>query len=313
MNQDKLDLNLLIALDRLLETANVTAAAHALGVSQPAMSRTLDRLREVLCDPLLVRAGRGLILTEHAKSLIVPVADALAAARRVFSVPAAFDPSTSRGSFVLAMGDEAQSAFVDAILAELWAEAPHIDVRVRPLSATTVADGRRGSIDLAITPDLAALPASAGAVDLSEFVQRPLYTRHFAVISSPAHPRPDLSLEDYLLADHLLVGFDGSGRGFVDDILATLGLRRRVAATVTSFQTAVTVVSRTALIATIPAEVAAIAGVPLVVSAPPIALPLLPMLMLWHPRSTSDPWHQFASERVARAIVARALAARFGR
>jgi DNA-binding transcriptional LysR family regulator len=299
------DLNLLVALDRLLATTSVTAAARELGVTQPAMSRTLQRLRDVLGDPLLVRVGRELVPTERARGLAGPLADALAASRRVFAAPGAFDPRTAQGEIALALGDEAQTAFTDAILAALWAEAPGIDVRIRRLGLETIEHGRRGIIDLALTPDLDALPASAGRVDLSEFVQKRLYDRRFVVVSSPEHARRALTVAEYAAAEHVIVGFDGTGQGFVDDLLAPHGLTRRVAATVTSFTTAAAVVGRTSLIATLPEEVVHVAGVRLVVCAAPVPIPLLPMNLLWHPRRTTDPKHRFVRELVSRAITAR--------
>jgi len=301
----RLDLNLLVAFDQIATTGSVTRAARALHITQPAMSRTLQRLRYILGDVLFVRQGRSLVPTERAKALVEPVQDALAAARRVFVVPGPFDPLTARGELTIALGDDAQVGFVDAILGRLWREAPGIDVRVRRLSMDTVEEGRRGVIDLAVTPDGGALPR-VQAPDLSDFVVRRLYKRRFVVISSPRYPRPNISLEAYAAADHLISALDGSGRAFMDDLLEARGLKRRVAATVTSFGSAASVVAATALIATLPEEVVWTSGLPLVVSPPPIPLPALDVMLVWHPRVGRDPRHQFLREVVADAIATRA-------
>jgi len=129
-------------------------------------------------------------------------------------------------------------------------------------------------------PDLSALPPIAGAVDTSDFVAKRLYDRRFVVVSSPQRPRGRLDLRAFASADQLVVGPDADGRGFVDDCLAKLGLRRRVAATVTSFHTAAHVVARTHLVCTLLEEVAHSADVALVIAKPPLALPLLPMQLL---------------------------------
>lgn len=306
MDVSRLDLNLLVALDRLLERGNVTLAAKDLGITQPAMSRVLLRLRDALGDPLFVRVGRGLVPTDRARALAEPVRDALRAVERVFAPPEAFDPATARGEVRIALGDEAQVAFADAIVSALWARAPGLDVRVHPLTAASVVEGRRGVFDVALAPDLSALPAIAGAPDLSDFVARPVYTRRFVVVSSAHRSRPAPTLDAYVAASHVIVGFDGGGRGFVDDILEARGLRRRVAATVTSFPSAAALVANTDLLATLPEEVVATSGAAIVASAPPFPLPAIPVLCLWHPRRTADPRHRFLRETVMRAVATRA-------
>ncbi len=304
MELSTFDLNLLLALDRLIATKSVTNAAKELSLTQPAMSRTLSRLRESLSDPVLVRSGRGMVATERAVRLAPLVAKALAAARDVFEQERPFDPKTATGELRIAMGDETQIAFADAILESIWRTAPGIDVRFRRLAIETIGEGRRGTIDLAISPELGALPRSAGAVDLSEFVLKPLYERSFVVVSSPhAHPgKRSWTLRQYAGAQHLLVGPEGSGRGFVDDYLEAAGLTRRVAATVTSFFGGAFLVAKTSLICTLPDEVVRASGVRLNVSQPPIKLPKIPMVLLWHPRDTTDARHRYLREVVADAV-----------
>ena len=309
MDLRALDLNLLHALDRLLHHGNVTAAAKDIGITQPAMSRTLQRLREVLGDPLLVRVGRGVVPTDRARALALPAAEALRAVQRVFAPPAVFDPATAHGELSLALGDEAQVAFGDAIVKAVWASAPGIDVRFRPLGLASLDESRRGVLDLAISPDLSALPVIAGAPDLSDFVVKRLYERRFVVISSACRPRRSLSLQEYVGALHVIVGFDGGSRGFVDELLADLGCKRRVAATVTSFPGAAALVAATDLLATLPEEVVRTSGHAVVSCEPPLEIPRLPLLAVWHPRRTPDPRHRFLREVVMSAVVQRASSA----
>lgn len=108
-------------------------------------------------------------------------------------------------------------------------------------------------------------------------------------------------------------GPESSGRGFVDDLLEAAGFSRRVAAAVTSFRTAAHVVARTELIATLPDDVVRTAGVKLVVARPPLDLPVLPMVLLWHPRHTTDPRHRFVRDTVAEAVARRVAGPARGR
>lgn len=297
-----LDLNLLVALDRLLERENVGLAAKDLGLSQPAASRALGRLRELLGDPLLVRVGRGVVRTPRGEELRAPARAAVEAARRVFEPPARFDPATARGPFVLGLGDEAQLAFGPAIVKEIWASAPGVDVRFRALTEASAAEGRRGEIDLALAPDLSPLPRIAGAVELGDFVVRPLYRRRFVVAGAPGVFVPPLGLDEFCAADHVIVSFEAGGRGFVDDLLAAQGRRRRVAASVTGFMAAAALVARSRLLCTMPEEIVAAGQFGLVAADPPLPLPTITLSLVWQPRLSTDARHRHLRDAVARAV-----------
>jgi DNA-binding transcriptional LysR family regulator len=299
MNLREADLNLLVAFERLLALGSVTRAARELGVTQPAMSRTLQRLRDSLGDPLFVRVGRTLVPTDRAKALQEPLGEALRAVGRVLEQPPAFDPKSATGTFTLALGEEAQVAFVETIVETIWAAAPGIDVRVRPLALQTLEDGRRGIVDVAICPEFSALPGPR--VDLSEMVQKKLYTRSFVVVRSRRHSKR-LTLARYAAASHVIVASDGAGRAFVDDMLEELGYRRRVAATVTSFPIAARLVASTNLVATMPEDVVRTSGLELVAHAPPFTIPRIPVMLLWHPRRTPDARHRFLRTLVHDAV-----------
>src|SRR5687767_4472749 len=119
-----IDLQLLVGLDVLLEELNVTRAAHRLGLSQPATSRLLGRMRELFGDPLLVRTARGLAPTARALELREPIREALLHVRRVFGAQSTFEPRTSTDSFILRMGDMNEFIVLPAIMRRLRTEAP---------------------------------------------------------------------------------------------------------------------------------------------------------------------------------------------
>lgn len=300
-----LDLNLLVVFDRMLDRRSVTGAARDLGLSQPAASRALQRLRETMGDPLFVRVGREMLPTERARELAEPVAQALAAMRVVFQPPGPFDPAVADGAVIIAIGSEAQIALGDAIVQRLWARAPGLDVRFRDLSADTVMQGHRGEIDLAISPDLDALPI-AEPIDISAYVRAPLYTRRWKLIVPEHRATERWDLDRYCAANHAIVSFEGGGVGFVDAILQPLNRTRRVAASVTSWGAAVRLVGATELVTTAPDEALYEQAQPVRGVPHPLQLPDLPMVLLWHPRLTNDPRHRFVREQVSAAVRERA-------
>jgi DNA-binding transcriptional LysR family regulator len=284
---DDLDLNLLRALERLLATASVTRAAADLGVGQPAASRALERLRGHLRDPLLLRAGRGMVLTERAQELLPRAREALDAVARAMEPLEPFDPATAVGVLRLALGDDAQTALTVPLVERLRAAAPGLDLRIRPVHARVGDALDRGQLDAVVFPDVSVLPGFR-LPDLEAYVRRPLFTERFVVLSAvPA----TWTLDRYAAADHVLVAGDDD-RGFIDHLLAERGLRRRVALTVPTFQQAVNAVASTDLIATLPAHAARATRHPLHAAEPPLPIPPLPMVMLWHPRTTASPRHR---------------------
>ena len=140
-------------------------------------------------------------------------------------------------------------------------------------------------------PDVSVLPGFT-LPDLSAYVRRPLFEERFVVLS--ARPRR-WTLADYAAANHVLVGGPSEG-GFMDHLLAAHGVKRRVVLTVPTFHQAALAVARTDLVATLPLHAARAVDVPVALGEPPIPVPALPMVMLWHPRTTTSPRHRFVRE-----------------
>ncbi len=290
------NLSLLPALAALLETESVSLAAHQLRITQPAMSRTLQRLRDATGDELLVKVGRGMRRTTRGDVLWPRAQAALSQAASVLAPPLAFSPATATGAVTLSMGDDLQAIAGGAILLRLRERAPGLDVRLRSLTFKTVDEARRGEVDVALVPNI------AGYVpDLSDFVLKPLYERRFVTVASR---RRRLDLDAFCAADHVLVSPGGTDEGFVDDQLKAIGRKRRVAMTVQSFGAAVQVLlASDSLISTLPHDLVRVLGPSLRQTPCPVATPRFPICLCWHARVSTDARHRFVRDVVTAAIV----------
>jgi DNA-binding transcriptional LysR family regulator len=299
MDLARIDLNLLVALDRLLAYGSVTRAAASLGVGQPALSKSLEKLRELLGDELLVRSGRTLVKTARATELQPRVRAALEAVFQALQPVAPFEPRSARGTLRVALGDDVQSALLVPLALLLTKEAPGLELRVRPLTLELPAALERDAVDLAVVPDLRQLPGSP-VPDLSRFVAKKLYRERFVVASRSARR---FSLRSFAAAEHVLVAPTGvNDVGFVDTLLAERGLTRRIAVTVPTFHQAVELVAQSDLIATLPDRALRVSPRPVHTCAAPLPLPALDALIVWHPRYTTDARHRFVRELLRRAL-----------
>lgn len=298
---------LLPALLALLETQSVTLAARRMHVGQPAMSRTLEKLRQATGDALLVREGRRLVRTRRAAELLPELASLLASAQRVLSPARDFDPARAEGVVTLGLGDDMQAVLAGPLLERLRAAAPKLDIRLRPLHLNSAREASRGIIELAVLPDMRAQYAIAG---LSELVLSPQYTRRFLTVS---RRRRKLTLDTFSSAEHVLVSPQGEEGGYVDDALHALGRARRVAVTVPGFLAALSLVQSSELLATLPDDVLR-ALAPELPSYPcPVETPELTMCIAWAARFTHDARHSWLRAQVREVLLARALAPRASR
>lgn len=300
------DLNLLRALDVLLTTRSVTASARTLGVGQPAMSKTLQRLRDHFGDPLLVRVGHDMVPTSLGTALAEPVRASLQAVQRVLSPPDAFIPATARGMITMAMPEYTHTSVAVPLIERLQHAAPGLDLRIRPLRASTAAQLVRGEVLLAIVPDLSRLP-SLPKPDVSDFVLRPLFRDRHMVARAAAPPgqtHPPWTLESYASARHVMVtAAEENDSGFVDAVLRQHGHTRRVVVTVPGFLRAVRTVATTDLITTLPERFLRDTGYALDIQPAPCELPELSLLVAWHPRETANPQLQWLREQIAECVA----------
>ena len=280
-----IDLNLLVQLDALLGEAHVTRAASRAGVTQSAMSRALARLRELLGDPILVRTGRGMILTARAR--------ALGDLQAVVLQRPSFDAASSQRTFTIATSDFAEAMLLPPLLARLSREAPGVDVAAAAVNAGRDTDRalEDEAIDLSVNPRRGPSPPA--------IVWRSLMREDFVCVLRHGHPalrkRGPLTLARFLELPQVLVAPGGRPGSLLDDALAKLGKRRRVALRVPSFLVATLVVAGSDLLVTLPARLARrmAESLPLSLRPPPaeLALPGFELHLAWHERFRHDAGH----------------------
>ncbi|GAB4558331.1 MAG: LysR family transcriptional regulator [Haliangiales bacterium] len=285
MHINDFDLNLLRYLDALLATRSVSAAAARMGLSQPAMSRALARLREHLNDPLLVRSGARMSATPRALELEGPVRELLEQATAVVRNSAGFEPATASRRFAIAMTDYAEALLLAPLLERLRREAPGVDISVTRAAWIQQVSGE---FDLVLVPRS---PTGAGVIWTRAFEDE------YACLVRRAHPRVKrrLTARTYAALPHLMVAPGGRPGSFVDEALAEHGLERRVALTLPGFLVVPTVVAQSDLIATIPSRLArtAAAGAAVKVVPAPLPFPPLTLSLGWPERLHRDPGHRW--------------------
>jgi DNA-binding transcriptional LysR family regulator len=327
INFRTLDLNLLRVLDEVLSERSLTRAARNLAMTQPAVSNAIKRLRDVLGDDLVQRAGFGVEPTPKALALWPAIRSALAGLQQALA-PGEFDPAQSEATFVLAMADATAAELVPGLVALLEREAPYISMRVLPL---TTRDPRRmldeEVIDVAVgyfPAVLAAVTAlaqsSGGTLGSSgaAFEHERLYNGEYVCVMRREHPlakitqattsskksrKPALSLTQFCEAHHLLVSFSGKPFGFVDEALAGLGRKRRIVWTVNQFFTAGRVVANSNLLTVLPRHFVRVAdgAGELVVRELPFVMPQVHVDSLWHHRKTGLGAHRWLRQAISRA------------
>ncbi|MFJ4142126.1 LysR family transcriptional regulator [Pseudomonas sp. NPDC089734] len=277
-----LDLNLLKALDALLDERSVTRAAARLSLTQPAVSGMLTRLREAFGDPLFVRAQRGIVPTTRALELARPVKSMLEEIERLLQ-PDGFDPATATLTVSIAATDYALRTLIVPFLAALRVQAPGIRLAVHPVDDLQVnAALETGTLDMAIlTPET----TSPG------LHSHPLYDEQYVCALRHDHPAladGTLTLEHFCALEHAMVSYAGGGfRGVTDEALARIGRERRVTVSVTSFLVLPEILRESDLISVVPKRlIKPSEGLTLV--SPPLDITGFSKVLAWHERTHRD-------------------------
>lgn len=299
MNLANIDLNLLKNLDVLLRELSVTKAAEQLGITQPAMSNSLKRLRNMLNDPLLVRTSDGMTPTEKALDLQPLVREIIVRTEALLRPDEVFMPKESQRVFRVMASDYAEATLVPHLVRRLRQEAPSVVLDFLTPSDVTYTDMEQGRVDLAINR-FNEMPRS--------FFQVTLWHDTFSVLLNKSNPLVrDYSLESYLQGQHIWVSKTGFGVGFgmnpdklgglgwIDQALARLGKSRRISIFTRHYQMPALLAMNNDLVATLPSRVARMqAENPnLVIIPPPFVIPKLELKMAWSPLLHHNPAHRW--------------------
>jgi DNA-binding transcriptional LysR family regulator len=300
MNIAAVNLNLLVAFEALAEERSVSRAAARVGLTQPAMSNALKRLRAIFNDPLFVRTARGMTATPKAVDLAGPVRAGLAQFRSALAARPQFEPALSTRAFRLAMTDYSELLVLPALLTGIQAGAPGVQIVARRSERIFQApeeELRDGSIDAAIGfyPEASALEPGTQSTGL--------FSEESVCVMREGHPLTGkrLTLRRFATAGHAAVISRTDARGFIDDLLAAHGLRRRLQAATPHFLVVPYIVASSDLVAVVPAGIAARFRhtLRLAVRKVPIAMPRFRMRLLWHADRTGDPAHEWLRGQIA--------------
>lgn len=304
MNVGDIDLNLLVAFEALFTERNVTQAARRLGVTQPAMSNSLRRLRALLDDPVFVRTSEGMTPTPRALALGPPISAALNSIRASVSATG-FDPKRSATRFSVATLDYLEALYFPKLLDRLSTAAPAVRLDVRRLAAIFEVPQQQlesGAIDCAfglfpqpMTPQSSLHGQILGPED-------------WVCIARRGHPtfRRRLSIKAYAGLKHLAVQYPeaGGGGGMIDRLLAARGLERICAASVPHFTTLAFHVAQSDCIATLPRRLASFfaRALPLQIAELPLAKPPSNISLIWHSRVEGDPAHRWFRQMIIDSV-----------
>lgn len=294
MDLKQSEIGLLIALDALLEAESVTGAALKLGISQPAMSAQLARLRALFNDPLLAMSGRKLVPTIRALELKQPLRAHLANLDLLVRESVQFDPATSDRTFRLIGTDYVHSVLSASLLQKVAAQAPNARIALMSFEPTRLwSQLERDDAELALVTGM----------NLPEAKRRAGLVEDFKVIQRKDHPRGTsrFTLDTFCAADHVLISPEGGGfYGATDKLLAELGRTRRISCSFPSFLLAPSLVAGSDLIAMIPTRLAALHVDRLEQFDPPFPSPQFSVDLLWHPRRQKDPAHLWFRSLIAK-------------
>lgn len=283
----KPDLNLLVALDVLLTEGNVAAAARRLRLSPSAMSRTLARLRATMADPLLVRAGRGLVPTPRALELRERVGQLVQDTEAILRPAENFDPRHLGRTFTLRTGEGFVENFGPDLIVRVGEEAPGVRLRFVLKLDRDSAPLRDGTVDLEI--------GVVGSTTAPELRTQALFRDCFVGVVRMGHPlsHGEVTPTLYASGKHILVSRRGSDKGLIDDALKSIGLEREIVTIVGSFSAALSLARASDLIAGVPERDTGSLRAGMYSFPLPFPVPEIMISLLWHPRQNADPAHRW--------------------
>lgn len=297
MNFKGVDLNLLVAFDALMAERNVSRAAARVGVSQPAMSAALSRLRNLVGDHLFSRTSAGLMPTQKARDLAEPISHALRSIESALIERPTFDPLDARFTYSLGVSDYPALTFLPKFVKALEQSAPHIKLKILTFTAR---DNAVDMLDTGIIDAAIGIPPThtEGRIQSKEILRE-----NFVTIIGRDNPaaHKKMTLTRFLSLPHILVSPEGDGFGVVDQALARLEKSRNIVMTLPHMFAAASVVAETSYISTILRGIALSSPYrdKLVLVPPPMSLPEIGFNLIWHKRNDVHAAQKWMRELIA--------------
>ncbi|CAN7223789.1 MULTISPECIES: LysR family transcriptional regulator [Acidovorax] len=302
MRFNKLDLNLLVALDALLTERSISRAGERLHLSQPATSNALARLRTYFDDELLVQQGRTMVLTPRAEGLLDPVREVLMRIDSTIAEKPRFDPATSTRSFTLLVSDFTTTVLMQPLIEQLFQEAPGVQLHLRAQNNRPVEQLEEYGADVLIIPEQYASPRHPSVT---------LFEETYLCITWEGNPHISeaLSFDDYLAAGHVVADYSGARHipAFDGWFLERFGVKRRIEISAPTMAALPSLVIGTHRVATVHKRIALRAvqlGLPVRIWEPPLEIPPMRQKLQWHRHRDKDPGLEWLRER-AMAVAAR--------
>jgi DNA-binding transcriptional LysR family regulator len=289
MELSDIDLNQLVLFQQLMVERRVSKVAEKMGLTQPAVSNTLAKLRRQFGDDLFVRTPTGMMPTPFAEQLAEPIGYALGMIHSGLNQHSHFDPASVKRSVTIAMTDIGEIVFLPGLVEHLRREAPGVLLSTVRTTATNLRDDMEvGKVDLAIGP----LPQLKAG-----FFQRRLFQQRYVCLFRKGHAldRKRLSLTDFKAAEHLVIVSAGTGHGKVDDLIRRAGVDRSVRLTIPHFVSVGHLLRRSDMVATVTERLAESLVEPfdLTFRAHPVDLPEVAINVFWHAKVHRSPAHQW--------------------
>ncbi len=294
MKLSDIDLNLFVVFDAIYTEGNLTRAGEIIGITQPAVSNSLSRLRKMFDDPLFVRTAEGMVPTPVAQNIVGPVRQALGLIRSSVQESDNFDPQASDKRYRVSMSDLSQSIVFPYVLGRLSKEAPHVSidcyqVRRRDMSVELASGNLDLAVDIPLTPD-------------PQIKQAPLFTHPHVCVIRKDHPviKDSLTTDEYLSVSHVHISSRRGGLGHVDLALGKMGKRRQIALRTQHYLATPELVSRTDFALTVPRIFAdfLVTQYPVRYLDLPFSVPDLETHLYWHESTDKDQANRWLREIV---------------
>lgn len=305
MNFAALDLNLLRVFDAVAIELNTTRAGERLGLSQPAVSSALGRLRHIVGDELFVREGNRMVPTPRAVALREPIRDALRQVESALSAVARFDPATATQTFRISGSDYFSILLMPRLTAEVSPEAPGVTLQMldHPGGEALRLLGD-GAIDMGVEASFDVPEWVSSRVLFQSFIVSAAPRNHPVLARAGVKPGQRIPPEIYCAIPHVLMSMDGGRTGTVDRVLAKRGLQRRVAVTVPHFQAVALAIAEAGLIGSLPIHFARPVArlLDLDLYLPPFDPPVVDVVLFWHRREDGNAANAWLRDHIVRAL-----------